>query len=118
MTDSGINCRVLSMHTINPLDIGAVLAAARETGGIVTVEEHTTMGGLGGAVAEACLDHGVSPRGFARLGVRGGFTSIVGNQEYLRARYGLDRIAIAGAGESVARLSTVSRNAGLLTIHI
>jgi transketolase len=118
LTNSGIKCRVLSMHTINPLDVDAVLAAARETGGIVTVEEHTLNGGLGGAVAEACLDHGVSPRGFHRLGVRGGFTSIVGSQEYLRERYGLDRISIAAAAESTARRSTASRNAGLLTIDI
>jgi transketolase len=118
LADSGIRCRVLSMHTINSLDVDAVLAAARETGGIVTVEEHTINGGLGGAVAEACLDHGVSPRGFTRLGVRGGFTSIVGSQDYLRVRYGLDRLAIAAAVESIARRPAGSRTEGLLTIDI
>ncbi|MEW6227964.1 MAG: transketolase C-terminal domain-containing protein [Bacillota bacterium] len=48
----GIGARVLNMHTVKPLDEEAVISAARETGGIVTVEEHNILGGLGGAVAE------------------------------------------------------------------
>jgi len=118
LSEKSIKCRVLSMHTVNPLDVDAVLAAARETGGIVTLEEHTTNGGLGGAVAEACLDSNTAPRAFARLGVRGGFTSIVGSQEYLRRRYGIDRAGIAAAVESVARQGAAFRSAGLLTSDI
>ncbi|MCQ2430775.1 MAG: transketolase family protein [Clostridia bacterium] len=49
----GISVRVLNMHTIKPLDVAAVEAAARETGAIVTAEEHNIIGGLGSAVAEA-----------------------------------------------------------------
>lgn len=49
----GIGVRVLDMHTIKPLDVDAVLAAATETGKIITVEEHSIYGGLGAAVAEA-----------------------------------------------------------------
>jgi transketolase len=114
--ERGIECRVLSMHTVNPLDIGAVIAAARETGGIVTVEEHTINGGLGGAVAEACLDNGVAPRKFKRLGLRGGFAAIVGKQEYLRSRYGIDHVAIRAAVESFARRPAGRHAAELLTI--
>jgi transketolase len=51
----GIQARVLNMSTVRPLDREAVLAAATETGGIVTVEEHTVFGGLGGAVAEVVV---------------------------------------------------------------
>jgi transketolase len=47
-----INCRVLNMHTIKPLDKEAILKAARETGKIITIEEHSVYGGLGSAVAE------------------------------------------------------------------
>ncbi|MDA1095516.1 MAG: transketolase [Acidobacteria bacterium] len=90
----GIECRVLSMHTIKPLDAEAVQAAARQTGGIVTVEEHTVEGGLGGAVAEVCLESGVVPRRFYRIGLRAGFSSIVGSQEYLRSAYELDQRAV------------------------
>jgi transketolase len=44
------------MHTIKPLDVESVLGAARETGALVTVEEHSIVGGLGGAVAEAVTE--------------------------------------------------------------
>lgn len=91
---AGYDCRVLSLHTIKPLDRAALVAAARETGGIVTVEEHTLDGGLGGAVAEALLDAGVPPRRFARVGLRSGFSSVVGSQDYLRTYYEIDTDAI------------------------
>jgi transketolase len=47
-----VQARVLNVHTIKPLDRGTLLAAAKETGAVVTAEEHTVLGGLGGAVAE------------------------------------------------------------------
>jgi transketolase len=52
LLERNISARVLSMHTVKPLDIGAVLAAARETNAIATIEEHSKLGGLGSAVAE------------------------------------------------------------------
>lgn len=97
LATQGVHCRVLSMHTIKPLDTEAVIAAARETGGIVTIEEHVLEGGLGGAVAECCLDHGVVPAGFHRIGLRGGFASEVGSQNFLRQRHGMDAAAIEHA---------------------
>lgn len=86
----GIHCRVVSLHTLSPFDDALILAAARETGGIVTLEEHVVEGGLSGAVAEACLEGGVMPARFRRLGLRGGFASRVGSQDYLRTAYGMD----------------------------
>jgi len=93
--------RVISMHTIRPFDVDAVIDAARSTGGILTVEEHTVVGGLGSAVAEACLDAGVAPRRFARVGLRAGLSSIVGSQEYLRGRYGMNADAIEAAARKM-----------------
>jgi transketolase len=90
----GISCRLLSVHTIKPLDIEALAAAARETGGIVTIEEHSVDGGLGGAVAESLLEAGAAPRVFHRIGLRAGFSSVVGSQDYLRSVYGMDAPAI------------------------
>lgn len=87
---AGINARVLSIHTIKPLDADTLVKAARETGGIVSVEEHTIHGGLGGAIAETCLEAGAAPKFFYRLGLRAGFTTVVGSQDYLRAHYELD----------------------------
>ncbi len=93
----GLPCRVLSMHTIKPLDEEAVLDAARSTGGIVTIEEHNVIGGLGGAVAETCLEGGVPPRAFTRLGLKDVYSTIVGSQKYLRSHYGMDAPAIVAA---------------------
>jgi transketolase len=90
----GIQARVLSVHTIRPLRHERILAAARETRGVITLEEHTVEGGLGGLVAETLLEHGVPPRRFYRMGLRNGFSSIVGSQAYLRKRYHLNATAI------------------------
>jgi transketolase len=85
-----VQARVLSVHTVKPLDTATLAAAARETGALFTLEEHTVEGGLGGAVAERLLELGVIPRAFRRIGLRAGFSSAVGSQNYLRSHYGLD----------------------------
>jgi len=90
LDEKGIRCRVISVHTIKPLDQESILRAARETGGIVTVEEHSILGGLGGAVSECLMDGRVFPRRFLRIGLPDCFSSIVGSQQYLRRRYGMD----------------------------
>ena len=94
---SNINARVISMHTVKPLDTDAVLEAASETDGILTLEEHTLVGGLGSAVAETCLRNGVAPKRFKSLGLADVFPDVVGSQAYLRARYGIDVDAIVSA---------------------
>ncbi|HEX5038149.1 MAG TPA: transketolase C-terminal domain-containing protein [bacterium] len=100
----GIQCRVLSMHTIKPLDTEAILGACRETGGIVTLEEHVVEGGLGGAVAETCLEEENRPKFFHRMGLRGGFATIVGNQDYLREKHSMDeKSLVAKVADLVAR---------------
>ncbi len=86
----GLRARVLSMHTIKPLDGDAVLAAARETRAIFTLEEHSVIGGLGGAVAELLMEAAERPAQFKRIGLDGSVSSKVGDQQYLRAQYGLD----------------------------
>jgi transketolase len=54
LEESGVSVRLIDMHTIKPLDKELILKAARETGMIVTIEEHFIAGGLGSAVAEIC----------------------------------------------------------------
>lgn len=105
----GISARVVSHHTVKPLDRQSVLDCARETGGIVTVEEHTLDGGLGSAVAEALADAGVWPRGFQRVGLRAGFSSVVGSQEYLRKVYGIDAESVERAATAVIAQGRVAR---------
>jgi transketolase len=93
----GIRCRVESMHTVKPIDREAVLAAARETGGIVVVEEHQIQGGLGGAVAEVLADACVAPRKFRRIALPDEYVSLVGSHEWLLDQYGLSTRKIVGS---------------------
>ncbi len=104
LESKGISTRVVSMHTIKPLDTEAILRSATVTAALVTVEEHTIHGGLGGAVAETLLDAGVMPKRFLRVGLDVGFSSIVGSQPYLRMRYQMDGANIAARIEKLLRL--------------
>lgn len=87
----GLSVRLLSMHTIKPLDREAVVAAATQTKLVFTLEEHSVEGGLGGAVAEvlAELEPGHAP--LKRIGLRPEFNKVVGDQKYLKALHGLDQ---------------------------
>ena len=67
-----IQARVLNVHTIKPLDEAALTAAAKETGAIVTAEEHTVLGGLGGAVAEVLAQRHPVPMRFVGVNDRFG----------------------------------------------
>ena len=100
----GIKARVLSMHTVKPLDREAVLAAARETKGIFTIEEHSVVGGLGGAVAELLMEECEHRVRFKRIGLNDVFASKVGDQDYLRSQYGLDAAGILASIEGSAVL--------------
>jgi transketolase len=85
----GRHCRVVSLHTVKPIDRVAIVKAARETGAIITVEEHQLQGGLGSAVAEVLCDAGVGPTRFLRLGLPDEYVSRVGTHEWLLDQYGL-----------------------------
>ena len=83
----GIEARVIDMHTIKPLDEEAVLRAAKEIGKIVTVEEHSIIGGLGSAVAEVIAEQ--CPAKLKRVGIYDRYTES-GPAEALIHHYGLD----------------------------
>lgn len=97
----GVSARVLDMHTVKPLDAEAVRRAARQTGAILTVEEHSVIGGLGTAVAEVLAEMGLGVR-FQRIGLPDIFAT-AGNPDYLRQLYGLN-------GEAVARRAAALLN--------
>jgi transketolase len=97
----GIDARVMNMHTIKPLDVETLVQAARETGAIVTAEDHQIHGGLGGAVAEALARHHPTVQEF--VAVQDTFGESGKGTELMR-KYGLDRTAIAAAARrAVAR---------------
>jgi transketolase len=81
-----ISCRVIDMFTLKPIDKDAILKAAKETGAIVTAEEHNIYGGLGSAVAEVVVEN--VPILMRRIGVRDTFGES-GEHEELLAKYGL-----------------------------
>jgi transketolase len=95
----GIGARVLNMATVKPLDEAAVLAAAEQTRGIVTVEEATVHGGLGSAVAEVVVQH--KPVPMRLLGVPGVFAP-TGGVDFLYEHFGLTPAGIAAAARELA----------------
>jgi len=106
MAARGVQARVLSMHTVKPLDEDAILAAARETRAIVTLEEHSVIGGLGGAVAECLAESGLSVP-FRRIGLPSAFSSHIGSQDYLRSQSNLSPAGILNALEPLLAVHLV-----------
>jgi len=94
----GVKARVIDMHTIKPLDVDVVVRAALDCGAIVTAEEHTVMGGLGSAVAEASVKSVPVP--IEMVGVRDLFTKS-GSAEALLKEYGLTAEHIVEAAKRV-----------------
>ncbi|GAB6902372.1 transketolase family protein [Kineosporia succinea] len=90
----GVGARVVNVSTISPLDEATVLAAARETGFVLTVEEATTTGGLGAAIGEIVLRHHPVP--LRMLGVPRVFAP-TGDNDYLLETFGLTAEGIAAA---------------------
>ncbi len=82
----GISARVVNIHTLKPLDRELIIAAARETGAIVTAEEHTIIGGLGSAVAEVLVENFPAP--MLRVGQKDMFAES-GKPKELLEKYGM-----------------------------
>lgn len=82
----GVSARVLDMFTIKPIDEDAIVSAAKETGAIVTAENHSIIGGLGGAVAEVLAEKYPAP--LERIGIRDVFGE-VGPLPYLKKQFEL-----------------------------
>ena len=89
----GISAQVINIHTIKPLDTELVVSAAKKTGKVVTVEEHSVIGGLGGAVAETLAEQ--CPTKMLRIGVMDTFGES-GPAVKLLEKYGLDAAGIYG----------------------
>ena len=97
---NGINARVINMSTIKPLDNDLVLKCAKETGAIVTAEDHSIIGGLGGAVAEFLAENYPVP--LERVGVKDKFGES-GSPAELYKKYGLTAENIAESAKRVIK---------------
>ena len=103
LAEDGIESGVLHMHTVKPLDADTLLQLAGKVKLVVTVEEHTLIGGLGGAVAELFADYewsAPSPR-LKRLGLPDRFLSNYGSQDFLLESCGLDPARISATVRGV-----------------
>ncbi len=89
----GLSCRVISMHTVKPLDVEAILKAASDSRAIVTVEEHSIMGGLGQACAAVLMQAGVSIP-FKIVGLPDEYT-VTGSQLEIFNHYGISSHGLA-----------------------
>ena len=87
--EKGINVRLISLHTIKPIDREAIIKAAKETGRIITVEEHNLSGGMGSAVAEVLADEGCLNVRMKRMALPDINVHQVGSQQWLRDYYHL-----------------------------
>ena len=97
----GLQARVLNVHTVKPLDAAAVIKAARETGAIVTAEEHSIVHGMGSAVAAVTAEHYPVP--VQMVGVRDVFGDS-GEAEELLEKYGLTAAEVARAAHLALKL--------------
>jgi len=95
LAETGIAARVLNVHTLKPLDRASIERAARDTGRLVTVEEHFIDGGLGGAVAEVMAEIGCGR--LRRVGVRDRFCTEVAPYAELLRIHGIDADGVVAA---------------------
>ena len=99
LKEQGIGVRVLDMATIKPLDKEAVITAAKETGAILTIEDHTIFGGLGSAVSEVVVQNCPVPMEFVGLQDRFGES---GDPELIYQDHGMDVDSIAAKAKALA----------------
>lgn len=99
----GISARVVNMHTIKPLDTELLLRCASETGAVVTAEEHSVIGGLGGAVAECLSENRPTP--LVRVGIRDTFGRS-GTVPALLEKFGLTSDAIVQAAKRAVAMKS------------
>ena len=100
LSKKGVDCRVVNLHTIKPIDKELIIKCAKETGAVVTAEEHSIIGGLGGAVAEVLVENAVVP--MARVGIKDMFGES-GKPDELLVKYGLTPEEIGKAVKSVLK---------------
>jgi len=101
LAQQGLNCRVISMHTVKPLDTAAVLKAGRECRAVITVEEHSVNGGLGEACASTLLQNGINVR-FRVVGFPDEDT-VTGAQADIFRHYGISMEGLAQAAPGLLK---------------
>ena len=102
LAEKGIDAKVVSFPVLKPLDTETVTELLADYRQIVTIEEHTVIGGFGSAVCELAAEAGSGCR-VKRIGLEDCFTTVVGDRQYLREIYGMDGKAIAEKTEALLK---------------
>lgn len=103
LQQEGISARVINIHTIKPLDEDILLKAVRETHVIMTIEEHSIIGGLGSAAAEVILENGADACVFERMGLRDKFCKGYGSHKDLKEMNGLSKEDIKNRAKALLK---------------
>ena len=101
LENQGISAEVISVHSLRPLDTEAILASAKKTGTVLTIEEHMVHGGLGEACASLLMQAGVHPK-FKILGIPDEYTA-TGSQAEIFHHYGLNMEGIAASSTEILK---------------
>ena len=102
----GITSDVITLNALKPMDFKPVLQSISKSKRVICIEEHTKIGGLSGAVAEACVTSGLTGFAFHAIGLDDAFPTIVGDQIYLREVYKMDFPNILKAAKDMLSKST------------
>lgn len=94
LAKEGIEAKVINMHTLKPIDTEAIIEAMEQTRAIITLEEHSIIGGLGSAVAEVLAETKDKKVLFDRIGLKDTFCCDYGSRDYLYGKYGLSVLDI------------------------
>jgi transketolase len=101
LKERGISARVIDMHTIKPIDKKLVIESANDTGAIITVEDHSIIGGLGSAVAEVLVENAPVP--MTRIGIQDLFGESARHYSELRSKFGLTEEHIVQEAERLLK---------------
>ena len=105
LAEQGIAAGVISVHTLKPLDETAVLAAARRSKAVITVEEHSMYGGLGSTIASLLMAKGICVP-FKAVAIPDEYT-VTGSQDEIFAHYGITAEGLAAAAQQMLRAEEV-----------
>tara|TARA_B100000900_G_scaffold406003_1_gene416390 strand:+ start:1328 stop:2248 length:921 start_codon:yes stop_codon:yes gene_type:complete len=89
-----ISCDFLSVHSLKPIDKESILKSIKKTKKVITIEEHSIIGGLGSTISEICSEECIELLKFKRMGLKDEFSSVVGDQDFLRKYYEIDSKSI------------------------
>ena len=101
LKSEGINARMINLHTLKPIDRDIILKAASETGNIVSIEEHSVSGGLGGAIAEVLAEDGEKKINFKMMGLHDAFSQGYGSYQDLKE---INKLSRSHIKETVKKL--------------